>query len=335
MLRVLHLADAAAPEDSAPWREFLTGEPGLAAMARHEVALVPHHRPWSPRMAEADVVVSHLPLSWRGLPGLVGLRARAARLRLIHVEHRYCEGYVASRVTARQRFRALLRTGYALFDEVAAVSPAQAAWMQRHALTSGPPPRVVPPCALLEALPDLPRPRLPPQVIGAIGRFDRQSGFDLLVEAFRALPATPGAPRLQLIGAGPMEAALRRAAAGDARIGIAAMPAGGVPAALAACDAVAIPSRWDPFGLLAVQAMAAGRPVLVAPVDGLPEHVADGAVRVPVMTAAAWSQALSGLAADARHPPSPHLKARQAAARSVSAWSALLASAEPARRSTG
>jgi len=44
----------------------------------------------------------------------------------------------------------------------------------------------------------------------------------------------------------------------------------------AGADVVAVPSRLEPFGSVAVEAMAAGRPVVVTNVGGLPEIVTDG-----------------------------------------------------------
>lgn len=49
-----------------------------------------------------------------------------------------------------------------------------------------------------------------------------------------------------------------------------------VTAAYAAADIVLVPSRVEPFGNVAVEAMAAGRPVVAARVGGLPEIVSDG-----------------------------------------------------------
>ncbi|MEM2617607.1 MAG: glycosyltransferase, partial [Thermofilaceae archaeon] len=42
-----------------------------------------------------------------------------------------------------------------------------------------------------------------------------------------------------------------------------------------AADAFAVPSRWEPFGLSAVEAMAAGVPVAASGVGGLKETIVD------------------------------------------------------------
>ena len=49
-----------------------------------------------------------------------------------------------------------------------------------------------------------------------------------------------------------------------------------VPAYYEACDAVIMPSRWEAFGLVAIEAMKYGKPVIVSNRGALPELVQDG-----------------------------------------------------------
>ena len=42
------------------------------------------------------------------------------------------------------------------------------------------------------------------------------------------------------------------------------------------CDAVVMPSRWEAFGLVAIEAMKYGKPVIVSDKGALPEIVKDG-----------------------------------------------------------
>jgi glycosyltransferase involved in cell wall biosynthesis len=55
-----------------------------------------------------------------------------------------------------------------------------------------------------------------------------------------------------------------------------------VPDVLAALDVFAMPSEWEPFGLAAAEAMAAGLPVVASEVGGLPEVVAAGVTGILV-----------------------------------------------------
>jgi len=248
------------------------------------------------------------------------------------VEHSYSRSFAAHRVTASTRFRTLLRTALALFDDVVAVSADQGRWLtergliEPHALT------VIPSAVAMSVLGRLPAPSERPRVIGAIGRFDTQKGFDILIRAFRRVD-DPSA-ELRLVGDGPERAALAALAGDDPRIrftGFAPDPV----AAYAGVDAVVVPSRWEPYGLVAIEARAAGRPVLVADVDGLRDHAAAGAVAVRGHGVEVWQEALEALlAGDIR----PELDAARSDAlgawdRFVASWLALCDGSAP--RSAG
>jgi glycosyltransferase involved in cell wall biosynthesis len=49
-----------------------------------------------------------------------------------------------------------------------------------------------------------------------------------------------------------------------------------VPVLMASCDVFAMASRWEGFGLVFAEAMAAARPVVATRVSAVPEVVADG-----------------------------------------------------------
>ncbi|EPX80517.1 glycosyltransferase [Salipiger mucosus] len=318
MTRILHLVDDTNPGGVTRYLDFLRRDPGMAALASHEVRAVPRNRPCVAGI-EADVIVSHLAVTWRGLPGLMALRARHAGTPLIHVEHSYSEGFAAHNVRARRRFRTLLRTAYALFDRIVAVSHPQGDWLLGRGLVPAAQLSVIPPCVDLSAFAALPAPQGPVRVIGALGRFDRQKGFDLLIRAFRALPQAD--LRLEMIGDGPERAALEALAQGDPRIrfaGFADSPA----QAMAACDALAMPSRWEPYGLVGAEARAAGRPVLVSGVDGLRDQVEDGAIAVRESTVDAWQEALATLTGPSL-PPAAR-RAEEPATLTRLGWAALL-----------
>ena len=67
-----------------------------------------------------------------------------------------------------------------------------------------------------------------------------------------------------------------------------------------AADIVAVPSYNESFGLVAVEAQAAGTPVVAARVGGLPLAVADGETGLLVQGhgTEAWAQALEQLLID-------------------------------------
>lgn len=85
---------------------------------------------------------------------------------------------------------------------------------------------------------------------------------------------------------------------------------------LAAADVIAVPSRYEGFGLAALEAMACGRAVVATAVGGLPEVVpaAAGAL-VPPRDPAAMADALVSLLDDADARASAEFAALAAAAR--------------------
>jgi len=123
-----------------------------------------------------------------------------------------------------------------------------------------------------------PRPRRDPKAAGIsvafIGRHDRQKGLDILldtIERFR-LPhihfhivgeAVWSGSRLNAHGRSNVtfHGWLSRAATNDL---------------LGRVDAVVMPSRWEAFGLVAIEAMRAGVPVIASDRGALPEVVAHG-----------------------------------------------------------
>ncbi|WP_102223385.1 glycosyltransferase family 4 protein [Acidimangrovimonas sediminis] len=290
--RIAHLVDDTTPGGVSRYLAFIAADTGMAALGTHRIVPVPRSRPASVSV-EADIIVSHLTITWRGLPGLMALRARHAGTPLIHVEHSYCEGFVAANVRARRRFLTLLRAGYALFDRVAAVSAEQAGWMDRHGLVAPGVLSVVPPSVDFAPFRAVDAAADPARTFALIGRLDRQKGFDVAIAAFRAVEGPD--LRLKIFGEGPEGAALRALAAGDARItfeGHAPAP----NAAYAAADVVLMPSRWEPFGLVAREALVAGRRLVVSATDGLRGPLGPGATRVAGLSVGQWSEAIAGLA---------------------------------------
>ncbi|GHA25433.1 glycosyl transferase [Devosia pacifica] len=107
-----------------------------------------------------------------------------------------------------------------------------------------------------------------------VGRYDRQKGLDLLLEAMPML-AEDGFT-LTMIGGNVIGHSVRPEALPAGVIDRGWQTGEDIQQAMAAADAVIVPSRWEGFGLVAVEAMRAGRPVVCSDVGGLPELVEDG-----------------------------------------------------------
>lgn len=163
---------------------------------------------------------------------------------------------------------------------------------------------VVVPCGILPA--DWPKP-LPapgggPHLV-AVGRLAPQKGLPVLVEALAlAAPRHPGL-RLTLVGDGPMRVALTSALAARGiadRVTLAGWRDGaGVRAALEGAQALVLPSFAEGLPVVAMEAMAAGRPVLATAIAGLPELVEQGVNGwlVPAGDAAALAEGIDRMAA--------------------------------------
>jgi glycogen(starch) synthase len=124
-----------------------------------------------------------------------------------------------------------------------------------------------------------PPPLDPPHLLG-IGRLVPFKGFDVALQAFRRVLDRLPRARLTLAGDGPERTALEHLAARlgvrDAVDFVGWVHPGRVQALMSAATLVLMPSRWEGLPLVALEAQAAGRPVVASRAGGLPEVVVDG-----------------------------------------------------------
>ena len=74
-----------------------------------------------------------------------------------------------------------------------------------------------------------------------------------------------------------------------------------MPDVMAAMNVLLIPSRWEPQGLVAVEAMAAGTPVVAFAVGGLPEVLGDAGIMVKDRDVEMLARGAVGLLRDKEH----------------------------------
>ena len=278
--RVVHLIDDTTAGGVMRVIDHVVTSPALAQRTHHVMQRTVRGKV-SLRHIDASVIVSHLSISWRTLPSLLALRLRHPRVKLVHVEHSYTRAFIEHNVTRKRRFRNLLKIGFRLFDKVVAVSDGQRRWMHDDALVSEPKLSLVRSYADLSEFAALPATDGDIKHFGAIGRLARQKGFDLLISAFRNCKDAD--LRLTIFGEGEEEKNLRALAQGDPRIHFAGMVSN--PAeAYRAVDAVVMPSRWEAYGLVAIEAISAGRALFCSDVDGLADHTTIGACVVDLDT---------------------------------------------------
>lgn len=113
----------------------------------------------------------------------------------------------------------------------------------------------------------------------SIGRMTPQKGLDMLIEAVPMVLASYPEARFVIVGQGPEKSHLMRLAhqVGASR---SVVFAGSPPrlecvALTRACDIVAVPSRNEPFGIVVLEAWAAGKPVVATVAGGPREFVWD------------------------------------------------------------
>ena len=268
-----HLIDDAAIGGVTRFLDALAT--GLGPQVRQTRHVVSPNRQAPPNL-DADVVVVHFTMSWSKLPYLLALRARRGRRPIVLVEHSYSGAFEERFVASTRRFRALLRAAYAVVDRVVAVSYGQSAWMRRSRLLPAEKLAVIRPFTDCQFLLRVPAPahRQGPLRLGAYGRYCAQKDFALLIDAMRAVD--PAIATLTVRGFGPdaddlksRAAALPHVTIGDAIDDVAEF--------LGAIDALVVPSCFEPFGQVGLEARLAARPLIVTDVDGLPEQVDAGA----------------------------------------------------------
>jgi glycosyltransferase involved in cell wall biosynthesis len=134
-----------------------------------------------------------------------------------------------------------------------------------------------------------------------VGRLAPEKGFDVLIEAFTSMhPRLPDV-RLVIAGEGPEAPQLKvlAEATGNRVLFVGHMP-DTVPL-FEAADIVVAPSRQEGQGIVPLEAMAAGRPVIASRVGGLVETIVEGrtGLLVPSDDVHALAEALKNLLQDA------------------------------------
>jgi glycosyltransferase involved in cell wall biosynthesis len=105
-----------------------------------------------------------------------------------------------------------------------------------------------------------------------VGRLCKQKGQDVLLEAWRTVAREVPDAKLALVGDGDLAPMLRYMQVPNV---IFAGVRHDVPAWLTAADLLAAPSRWEGFSLAILEAMALGRTVVAADVDGVREALGE------------------------------------------------------------
>ncbi len=135
-----------------------------------------------------------------------------------------------------------------------------------------------------------------------VGRLAPEKRVDVLLDAFRALECElpGGAVRLVVAGAGPSLPALRERAAPSVIFLGNLDRQRELPALYASADAFVFASATETLGLVVLEAMAAGTPVIAAPAGGVADHLRDeeNGLAYPAHDVAACTAAMRRLYGD-------------------------------------
>ena len=138
-------------------------------------------------------------------------------------------------------------------------------------------------------------------VIGFVGRLVPQKGLSYLLAAAELLQARYSNLRFVIVGDGPLrtELTIATTSSGNNRFYFLGERSD-VPRLLELFDVLVVPSEWEPFGIVNLEAMAAAKPVVAFDVDGIPEAIVHGetGLLVPHRDSRALASAIAKLLDD-------------------------------------
>jgi glycosyltransferase involved in cell wall biosynthesis len=143
--------------------------------------------------------------------------------------------------------------------------------------------------AELELLPGAP-------IVGFVGQLNERKGFDALLPAFQRLVEKVPAAVLLLAGVGDLQPEIEafvRAHGLQKNIRLLGFR-NDIPNLMRTIDLLVLPSWWEGFGIVLIEAMAAGKPTITTNISSMPEIVAhrETGLIIPPHDATACFQAL-------------------------------------------
>jgi glycosyltransferase involved in cell wall biosynthesis len=259
---------------------------------KFEFAIAPLNRARpSIKNLQPEIIIVHDACSWKILPSLLALKFLKGKAKLVILDHHYSEFFERLKVANPQRFRLMLKLCHWCCDRLLLVSHAQGLWMRKHKLVRSPKLTIIQQSLNCDRFLELPpKPLNKPLIFAAYGRFEEQKGFDILLQAVNLIPHIDF--QLKIAGYGSDEAQLQQLVTGNSHVQFVGKIQD-VPAFLNDCDVVIIPSRWEPWGNVCLEARSAGKPVIVSAVDGLVEQIQECGLLVKSCNAQTFAKAIA------------------------------------------
>ncbi len=134
-------------------------------------------------------------------------------------------------------------------------------------------------------------------LFGFVGQLDSRKGVETLLGAFRKLAQQEPGAWLVLVGEGRLESKLRRMAQECRGRVVFAGYRDDVENVMKTMDVLVLPSLWEGFGIVLIEAMAARKPVITTNTSNMPEIVTQGVdgVLIPPSDALALAQAMRSM----------------------------------------
>jgi glycosyltransferase involved in cell wall biosynthesis len=159
------------------------------------------------------------------------------------------------------------------------------------------------------------------KVVGIVGRIAEEKAQDDFIKAARIISQHEPETVFLIVGAAGDPRLLERLRRLTMELGVDDKVrfigyVADMPKVYAALDVLVLPSRWEGFGLVLVEAMAAGKPIVATQVGGIPEVVADGetALLVPPSDPPAIAAAVVSILID---PERAHAMGRRGVERAM------------------
>ncbi len=139
-------------------------------------------------------------------------------------------------------------------------------------------------------------------IIGFAGQLDERKGIDCLLQAFARTAAIYENVHLVLAGQGPLASRIEKFAGENHLAKKIHLPGflDKIENFMKSIDIFVLPSLWEGFGIVLIEAMAAGKPAITTDVSSMPEIVLDGKTGkiIKVNDVDALSQAMNDLLKD-------------------------------------